>query len=253
MVRFRCVPSTDTILNSQWNGIAVVSYFLNSVLDSIGISDSYTKTLINGVLQIFNFAASVAAAFMVDRLGRRTLFIWSSIGMLVSFIVWTACSAVNSETGSKQAGIVVVACVFLVYFHYDIAWTPLLFGYTTEIMPYSLRSKGLAAELVSVYSSLIIASYCNPIGLDNLGWRYYIVFCCILVVITTTCYFYFPETKGYSLEEIAVVFDGANAESVQADTLSLAEDKNRSSRDGKGAHVEYTSKSKDGTTTESVE
>lgn len=241
------------MVNSQWNGIAVVSYFLSSVLNTIGITDSYTKTLINGLLQVFNFAASVGAAFLVDRLGRRTLFIWSSIGMLVSFIVWTACSAVNSETGSQAAGIVVIACVFVVYFHYDIAWTPLLFGYTTEIMPYSLRSKGLAVELVSVYGCLVIASYCNPIGMENLGWRYYIVFCCLLVGILATCYFYFPETKGYTLEEIAVVFDGEDAQAVQAEMTSLADDGYGLRKDDERRRVGHVETAKDETTMEYIE
>ena len=48
----------------------------------------------------------------------------------------------------------------------------------------------------------------NPIGLERIGWRYYIVFCCLLVVFLAITYFVFPETRGYSLEEIAVVFDG---------------------------------------------
>lgn len=55
---------------------------------------------------------------MVDRLGRRTLFTWSGIGMLVSYIVWTACSAVNANTGSQPAGIVVIVCLFTFFFHY---------------------------------------------------------------------------------------------------------------------------------------
>lgn len=131
--------------------------------------------------------------------------------MLVSYIIWTACSAVNQETGSTPAGIVVIVCVFVVFFHYDIAWTPLLLGYPTEIFPYYLRSKGLAIEMVSVYSCLVIAAFCNPIGLETIGWKYYVVFCCFLVFITATVYFYFPETKGYTLEEIAVIFDGEGA------------------------------------------
>jgi MFS family permease len=128
--------------------------------------------------------------------------------MLISYIVWTACSAVNSETGSKSAGIVVVVCLFTFFFHYDIAYTPLLMGYSTEILPYSIRSKGLTCELLSIYGSLVIAAFVNPIGLENIGWRYYIVFCCFLVVFLGITYFYFPETRGYSLEEIAQVFDG---------------------------------------------
>lgn len=48
--------------------------------------------------------------------------------------------------------------------------------------------------------------------MENIGWRYYIVFCCFLVVILAVTYLFFPETKGYSLEEIAIVFDGPAAE-----------------------------------------
>ncbi|KAI4737345.1 MFS sugar transporter-like protein [Aureobasidium sp. EXF-12298] len=174
---------------AQWNGIGVVSYYLTLVLDSVGITDSFTQTLINGLLQIFNFGAALSAAFLVDRLGRRTLFIWSGFGMLVSYIVWTACSAVNSIDGSKPAGIVVI----------------------TEIFPYSLRSKGLTCELLSIYMSLVIAAFTNPIGLENLGWKYYIVFCCFLVVILAVTFCTFPETKGFSLEEIVQIFDGPQA------------------------------------------
>ncbi|KIW99860.1 uncharacterized protein Z518_10788 [Rhinocladiella mackenziei CBS 650.93] len=193
---------------AQWNGVAVVSYYLTLVLDTVGIKDPDTQVLINGLLQIFNFWAAASAAFLVDRLGRRTLFNWSGIGMLISFVIWTACSAVFDEQGNKGAGISVVAFIFIYFFHYDICYTPLLFGYSTEILPYSLRAKGLTAEMLSIYGSLVILAFVNPIALDNIGWHYYIVFCVILVFIVVITWFFFPETKGHSLEEIAEIFDG---------------------------------------------
>ena len=196
---------------AQWNGIGVVSYYLTLVLDSIGITDSFYQTLINGLLQIFNFAAALSAALLVDRLGRRTLFIWSGIGMLISYVIWTACSAVNNEQDNKAAGYVVVVCLFIFYFHYDIAYTPLLMSYPTEIFTYSLRSKGISCELLSIYVSLVIQAFVNPIGMENLGWKFYIVFCCLLVVFLIITIMFFPETKGRSLEEIAEVFDGPGA------------------------------------------
>ena len=73
------------------------------------------------------------------------------------------------------------------------------------------RSKGLTCELLSIYISLVIAAFCNPLGMENLGWKYYIVFCCFLVGILGVTYWTFPETKGYSLEEIAQIFDGPQA------------------------------------------
>jgi MFS family permease len=181
------------------------------VLDTVGIKDSDTQTLINGLLQVFNFIIAGSAALLVDRLGRRTLFLWSAVGMLLSFIIWTACSAVFDITNASALGKTVIAFVFIFYFHYDIAYTPLLLGYPTEIFPYSIRSKGLTVELMSVYSSLIVLAFVNPIALDNIGWHYYIFYCCFDVVVLVVTWFLFPETKGYSLEEIAEVFDGPSA------------------------------------------
>jgi hypothetical protein len=58
---------------------------------------------------------------------------------------------------------------------------------------------------------LVIAAFCNPIGMENIGYKYYIVFCCLLAVFLAVTYFVFPETKGRSLEEIADIFDGPRA------------------------------------------
>lgn len=196
---------------SQWSGTAVVSYYLTLVLDTIGITSSTTQTLINGFLQIFNLVFATLAAFMVDFLGRRFLWMWSSIGMLISYVIWTACSAVFSNTGSPAAGRCVLGFIFIFFFHYDIAYTPLLLGYPTEIFPYSLRSKGVSLVLFCCYASLVISSFCNSIALDNIGWKYYIVFCVILAFVVVNNYLFYPETKGYSLEEIAVLFDGEQA------------------------------------------
>lgn len=220
-MRKRTYIAVSLGVSAQWNGIAIVSYYLSLVLDTIGITSLSMQTLINGLLQIFNLAAAAAAAVFVDFFGRRTLLLWSGGGMLVSYIVWTACSAVFDETGSQAAGRAVVGFIFVFYFHYDIAYTPLLLAYPTEIFPYTLRSKGVTVELMGVYGSLIIAAFCNSIALDNIGWKYYIIFVVLLVLICLNTYFFFPETKGYSLEEIARLFDGEGAvalgESVKPD------------------------------------
>lgn len=193
---------------SQWSGTTVVSYYFTLVLDTIGITSPSMQTLINGFLQIFNFVFASLAAMSVDFLGRRFLFIYSAIGMLISYIVWTICSAIFEKTGSVAAGRTVVGFIFIFFFHYDIAYTPLLMGYPTEIFPYSLRSKGVTLVLVMTNVSLTISSFCNSIAMDNIGWCYYIVFCVILAFVVLNNYFFYPETKGYSLEEIAILFDG---------------------------------------------
>lgn len=70
---------------SQWSGNGLVSYYLNSVLISVGVAKAETRTLINGILQLTNYATAIFGAMMVDRLGRRFLFLASTIGMTVFF------------------------------------------------------------------------------------------------------------------------------------------------------------------------
>ncbi len=58
-------------------------------------------------------------------------------------------------------------------------------------------------------ASLVFNQYVNPIALDAIAWKYYLVYCVWLVFEFIFCYFYIVETSGNkSLEEIAAIFDG---------------------------------------------
>ena len=65
------------------SGNGLVSYYINLVLEGVGITSVDTKAAINGGLQVFNFLIAVTAAMLVDWVGRRTLFIISNSGMLL--------------------------------------------------------------------------------------------------------------------------------------------------------------------------
>ncbi len=51
----------------------------------------------------------------------------------------------------------------------------------------------------------------NPIGLQHLAWKFYFVYIAILVIECLCIWFLFVETRGPTLEEIARLFDGAEA------------------------------------------
>ncbi|KAH6892380.1 general substrate transporter [Thelonectria olida] len=194
---------------AQWNGINIISYYLTLVLNTIGITEAKDQTLINGLLQISNWLAAIfAGAMMVDRLGRRTLFLASTSGMFVCYIIWTGLSAHFAATHSETTGRVVVGFVFITFFFYAIAWAPLLQAYTVEIFPYTLRSRGVSAMYLSTFAGLVVGNQVNPIAMQAIGWKYYIVFCCILAVLLVVIWFLFPETKGHTLEEIQEIFEG---------------------------------------------
>jgi uncharacterized membrane protein YgaE (UPF0421/DUF939 family) len=79
---------------------------------------------------------------------------------------------------------------------YDVGFTALSFGYSVEILPYTLRTNGLAFQNAAGCIGLFFSTWVNPVALNNIGWRYYCVFIGCLVAILFIIYFYFPETKG---------------------------------------------------------
>jgi MFS family permease len=131
--------------------------------------------------------------------------------MLITFSIWTACSAVYAKTGSSAAGSAVLAMIFLFYGVAGAAWPGLTVSYTVEILPFNIRAKGLT--LCFVFTSLagIFNQYVNPIGLATLEWKFYFVYIAVLVIECVTIYLFFVETKGPTLEEISLLFDGDNA------------------------------------------
>lgn len=60
---------------------------------------------------------------------------------------------------------------------------------------------------MSVRLAVFFNTYVNPIALDSIGWKYYIVYCVWILVEIATVYFLFPETKGRSLEELSFMFE----------------------------------------------
>lgn len=131
--------------------------------------------------------------------------------MLVAFTVWTACSAVYAKTGSTEAGSAVLAMIFLFYGAAGLAWPGLTVSYTVEILPYNIRAKGLTLCFVFTQLAGVFNQYVNPIGLQSLAWKFYFVYIAVLVIECAVIYFFYVETKGPTLEEIAVLFDGDDA------------------------------------------
>jgi len=73
--------------------------------------------------------------------------------------------------------------------------------------------------------ALFFNNYVNPVALDNIGWKYYIVYCCWLSVELAFVYFFFVETRYTPLEEIAKYFDGEDARVGGEAATELAKEK----------------------------
>ena len=92
------------------------------MLRTIGIVDQERITLINGVIQIWNMIVSMTGANLVNRLGRRRIFISATTLMLLVMIGWTIAGSQYSATKSGPAGSAVLFCVVAFMSAYNFAW-----------------------------------------------------------------------------------------------------------------------------------
>jgi H+/Cl- antiporter ClcA len=110
-----------------------------------------------------------------------------------------------------------------------------LVAYPVEIWQFSLRSRGLTVTWVTAIASVFLNTFVNGLALEQLGWKYYILFCVLLFLWMFFVYFVIPETRGHTLEQMAVIFDGEDAVPGQAVVLQEKLD-----AEGDVSHVDVT-------------
>lgn len=128
-------------------------------MDSVGITNKNIQALVNGILNIYNFLLALTTAFSVERIGRRPLFRVSTVGMLTIFTAWTVASARFQETGASSAGVAVMVLIFVFSAFYHIAFAPLAVAYPVEILPYSIRAKGMATYVFSTKAAVFVNQF----------------------------------------------------------------------------------------------
>lgn len=82
-----------------------------------------------------------------------------------------------------------------------------------------MRTKGMAIFVATQNIAAAFNQFVNPIALAAITWKYYGVYLVIEVAYLIFIYFFFPETKHKTIEEVSVIFDQYGKPPEQADEL----------------------------------
>ncbi|KAH7155677.1 general substrate transporter [Dactylonectria estremocensis] len=202
----------------QWAGNAVLSYFLGSVLDTAGYTNTITQaniTLINNCQQ---FAWAILGACLVDRIGRRPLLLFSFTGCTIVWLGMTIASNqfTKSYTGddahgdpiyaNHSASKAALAMIFIFGAIYSVGITPLQALYPVEVLSFEMRAKGMAFSNLAVNAAGLLNQFAWPVAMEKIGWKTYIVFTIWDAIQVFVVYVLIPETKGRTLEELDEIF-----------------------------------------------
>ncbi|KAL8341857.1 hypothetical protein RB601_005312 [Gaeumannomyces tritici] len=205
--RYRLYMVIGMAFFGQWSGNNVVSYFMPEMVKQAGITDSSTQLLINAINPIFAMFAAILGAYMLDRIGRRSMMLYSLGACFVFYVLLTAFTA-NANIAGMSYGVIVAIYLFNIAF----AWgfTPLQTLYSVECLETRTRAKGSGANFLFLNIAMVINTYGISEGMEKIGWKLYIVYCVWILVEMVLIYFFAVETAGKTLEEISEIFEAEN-------------------------------------------
>ncbi|WWC64939.1 uncharacterized protein I303_107553 [Kwoniella dejecticola CBS 10117] len=236
--RLRLAAVISLSFGTNWVGNGLVSYYLSPVLKSVGVTQPVQITGINAGLAFWNLCVAVITGLNIDRFGRRPLAFTSIGGMFCSYAIVMALSAAFAQHHNQSAGLAAIPFLFLFYGFYTLFWTPVPYPYSAEILPYSLRSKGLAIFTSVQNIANAFNQFVNPIALKAIAWRYYAVYLAVLAVYFVIAFVLYRESKNLTLEEISVLYDyplrGGREQARQALQRQVAHEASDKHGDAKG-------------------
>ncbi|WOL18939.1 putative polyol transporter 4 [Canna indica] len=194
----------------QITGIDATVYYSPTILRDAGIK-SDSKLLAATVA--VGFAKTVfilVAILLIDKVGRKPLLFISTVGMTIClFSLSLALSFLRHDISPKVVtGIALTAVCGNVAF-FSIGIGPINMVLSSEIFPLRLRAQAVALGFVGnrVCSGLIAMSFLSMCRAISVGGTFFI-FSAISAISVVFVYMHVPETKGKSLEQIEMLFDG---------------------------------------------
>ncbi|KAJ6110169.1 hypothetical protein N7486_002404 [Penicillium sp. IBT 16267x] len=101
-----------------------------------------------------------------------------------------------------------MAFFFLYYVFFGIGLQGVPWLYPTEINSLTTRTKGAALGAATNWILNFMVVEITPIGIQNLGWKFYIIWVVLNATIIPTVYLFYPETAGPSLEDMDDYYHG---------------------------------------------
>ncbi|KAK2985304.1 hypothetical protein RJ640_024300 [Escallonia rubra] len=194
----------------QASGNDAVVYYTPEVFKAAGIQKRKQLVGVTIIMGLAKTSFVLVSALFLDRFGRRPLLLLGAIGM--------ACSLAGLGLGSKYlehsdhkpmwaiALCVVAVCADVSFF--SIGLGPITWVYSSEIFPMRLRAQGssLAVSVNRLVSGVVAMTFLSISKKISFGGMFFVL-AGIMVLASVFFYFFMPETKDKSLEEIGALFE----------------------------------------------
>ncbi|KAI8948786.1 general substrate transporter [Xylaria longipes] len=190
----------------QVGGCNAVIYFFPILCEKFITPGDHNMALLLGGVN----AIATVSWFLIERVGRRKLFLWGTVGQFLSMVL--AFSALIPQTQSAAIGTCVALFTYIASF--GATWLPLPWLYPAEVNPIMTRAKANAVSTCTNWLFNFFIVLITPVLVTNIGWGTFLFFAVLNATFFPVIYFFYPETARRSLEEIDIIFAKGNVEKI---------------------------------------
>jgi len=180
---------------NQLSGINAILYYLNAIFEHAGFSK------VSGDLQAVAIGATnlfftMLAMSVIDKVGRKKLLLIGSVGTALCL----GGVAVIFLTGRHENLLVWMLVGYIAFFAFSqgaVIWV-----YISEVFPNRVRAKGQSLGSFSHWIMNALISWTFPLMAASSGGYPFVFFSAMMVLQFFVVLFFYPETKGISLEDM---------------------------------------------------
>lgn len=180
---------------NQLSGINAITYYLNDIFSMAGFS-KLSSSLQAVAFGAMNLTATLLGMSLIDRLGRKTLLLFGSVGM-----VFTLSGIAAVLIGRAPRSTLLYLLIGYIFF-FAISQGAVIWVYLSEVFPNRVRAKGQSLGSSTHWVMNAIISGFFPLMAKRSGAYPFALFAFMVAVQFFVVLFCFPETKGFTLEEI---------------------------------------------------
>ncbi len=183
-------------------GINTIIYYAPTIFKTAGFDSNLTAIYATTGIGVVNFIMTIVAVFFTDKIGRKPLLYFGLSGVMLSLFALGTSFAFANVLGSSLKWVAVGSLItYIVCFAMSLG--PIGWILVSEVFP--LKIRGIAMSICTVsnfaFNFFVVGSF--PILLHRIGgaWTFW-MFGAVSLLCIIFVYFFVPETKGISLEQI---------------------------------------------------
>ena len=184
---------------NQLSGINAFLYYAPRIFEEGGLGES-TSLLSSIGIGITNLIFTFIGISLIDKLGRRQLMYFGSVGYIISL------SLVSCAFFFEWGGLLIPIFLFIFIASHAIGQGAIIWVFISEIFPNHLRNAGQSfGTSVHWILAALIPSFV-PILFGSIGAGVvFLIFAFFMVLQLVFVHYMMPETQGISLEKLSKI------------------------------------------------